>query len=178
MHRVFKRKGTHGFTLVELLVVIAIIGLLSTLAIVSLVRARKSGKEVASRAEMSTIRTAITLLIEDTGKWPNGCATDGISNPEVNINDAQAGIVMQPTVGDQGDGCEWTADDVAAWNGPYIVDTLTDSWGNPYYFDPDFTAYANCGSETTLGELPVILSFGENGVGLNAYDCDDLFLAL
>lgn len=167
-----------GFTLVELLVVIAIIGILSTIVVVSLVRARAVGKNISAQADISAIRNAITLLLEDTGKWPNGCPSDGVSNPEVNINDAQAGIVNQPTVGDQGDGCEWTAEDVAAWSGPYIVNTLTDAWGNAYYFDPDYIGYANCGSKTTQDERPVIVSFGANGEGLNDYDCDDIFLAL
>ena len=29
-----------------------------------------------------------------------------------------------------------------------------------------------------LDERPVIVSFGVNGVGVNAYDCDDLFMSL
>lgn len=178
MQMIRERRGTQGFTLIEILVVIAIIGVLSTLAVISMMRARALGKEAAAQADMSTIRIAITLLLEDTGKWPNGCDPDGASNPEVNINDAQAGIVSQPTVGDQGDGCEWTAEDVAAWDGPYIVDTLNDAWGNAFWFDPDYTGYANCGSKATQNERAVVVSFGENGVGLNDYDCDDIFLAL
>ena len=178
MHIMHKRSGGHGFTLLEILVVIGIIAVLATLAVLSMMRARAIGKETATQADISSIQIAITLLIEDTEKWPNGCDPNTVSNPEVNINDAQAGIVSQPTVGDQGDGCEWTAEDVAAWGGPYIVDTLNDAWGNAFYFDPDYTAYANCGSETTMDERPVVLSFGENGTGVNAYDCDDIFLAL
>lgn len=167
-----------GFTLVELLIVIAIIGILSTIAVVSLVRSRATAKEFTTHADIVAIQNALTLLVEDTGKWPNGCPPDGVSDSEVDINDAQAGIVDQPAVGDQGGGCEWTAEDVAAWRGPYIVNALTDAWGNAYYFDPDYNAYAGCGSKTTQGKRPVIVSFGANGEGVNDYDCDDIFLAL
>jgi len=173
-----RERNAKGFSLVELLVVIAIIGLLSTLAVVSMIRARAAGKEAKAKGDLSQIRTAITLLQEATGKWPNGCPPDQSSNPEVDINNAQAGITSQPSVGDQGDGCEWTADDITKWDGPYMTGTYADPWGQHYYFDPDYRGYENCGSKTTLAEVPSIVSFGPNGTGLNVYDCDDIFLAL
>lgn len=167
-----------GFTIVELLVVIASVAVLLIIAVVSLVRSRAAAKEFVVHADIVAIQNAITLLIEDTGKWPNGCPPNGVSNSEVDINNTQAGIVNQPLVGDQGDGCEWTAEDVVAWGGPYIVNTLTDAWGNAYYFDPDYNAYAGCSSKTTQANTPVIVSFGPNGAGVNDYDCDDIFLLL
>lgn len=167
-----------GFSLVELLVVIAIIGVLSSIGVVAMLRARAMGREAKAKGDIAQIRTAVALLEEATGKLPNGCPPDNASNPEVDINDAQAGITTQPSVGDQGDGCTWTAEDIAKWHGPYMSGVYSDPWGQHYYFDPDYTAYANCGSKTTLPEVPAVISFGPNGVGLNVYDCDDLFLTL
>ena len=53
-----KRKG---FTLIELLVVIAIIGLLSTLAVVSLNSARGKARDAQKKSDLNAISTAIEL---------------------------------------------------------------------------------------------------------------------
>jgi len=167
-----------GFTLIELLVVIAIIGILSTLAVISLTRARVLAREASAKSELRSIVSAIDLLGADTGKWPNGCPIEGVANPEAYLlSNAQAGLLTAPTVSDQGSGCTWTASDISAWDGPYVND-LTDPWGNSYYFDPDYQPYANCATEVTREVTVAIVSFGPNGVGANAYDCDDLFLEM
>ena len=93
------------------------------------------------------------------------------------MSGGQAGLLTAPAVGDQGDGCFWSAADVASWDGPYIL-FGEDPWGGEYYFDPDYTPWDNCDSKDDLAERPVIVSFGPNGVGLNVYDCDDIWLAL
>ncbi len=67
-------KNKKGFTLIELLVVIAIIGLLSTLAIVSLNTARQKSRDSKRQADVRTMQSAIELYINDNGAIP-GCAT-------------------------------------------------------------------------------------------------------
>ena len=172
-----RANASSGFSLVELLVVIAIIGILSSLATVAVFQARDKAKLARAKGDVRQLVTAIQLLSADTGKWPNGCPVEAVSNPEINLTSAQAGIVATPTVGNQGGGCTWTAGDIGRWGGPYMQ-IVEDPWGNNYYFDPDFTGYANCGSETTQAEAPVVLSFGPNGAGLNDYDCDDIWAVL
>jgi len=64
----FKNKG---FTLIELLVVIAIIGLLSSLAIVSLSAVRKKSRDAKRLADMRQIRTALELYYGRNGRYPS-----------------------------------------------------------------------------------------------------------
>ncbi|MBU1037028.1 type II secretion system GspH family protein [Patescibacteria group bacterium] len=61
-HRITRQQ--HGFTVIELLVVIAIIGLLSTLAVVSLSGARVKARDAKRMADLSTIRKAIEVYIQ------------------------------------------------------------------------------------------------------------------
>lgn len=173
-----RRHNDKGFSLVELLVVIGVLAVLSVLITAGTLVARKGSKKAAARTEIQLIKAAIVMLERDTEKWPNGCSPGESANPEVNLNTAQAALLSAPTVGDQGDGCEWTAEDVAAWDGPYFQDALVDPWENDYWFDPDYTPYQNCADEDTIAQSPAIISFGENGEGLNVYDCDDIFLIL
>ncbi|MBI5766043.1 type II secretion system protein [Candidatus Falkowbacteria bacterium] len=67
-----KRKG---FTLIELLVVIAIIGLLSSLAVVSLNDARKKAKDAQIKSDLSQFRTYMNLTYED-GDFTNVVSTE------------------------------------------------------------------------------------------------------
>jgi type II secretory pathway pseudopilin PulG len=172
-----RRHRRSGLTVIEILVSIGIIAVLGTMATFSSLRARTAARDARAKEDLSTLRNAIALLVADTGKWPNGCPVEAVSNPEVNLSDDQAGIITAPTVGDQGDGCYWTSGDIANWQGPYAT-FGDDPWNNNYYFDPDYIPRENCASMDTLSERPVLVSFGPNGVGLNSYDCDDIYLDL
>lgn len=59
-----------GFTLIELLVVIAIIGLLSTLAVVSLNNARQKSRDAKRVADVKQVQTALELYFTDAGGYP------------------------------------------------------------------------------------------------------------
>lgn len=59
-----------GFTLVELLVVIAIIGLLSTLAVVSLGSARSKARDARRISDIKQVQTALELHFADVGLYP------------------------------------------------------------------------------------------------------------
>lgn len=58
-------RNKKGFTLIELLVVIAIIGLLSTLAVVSLNNARGKARDARRVSDIKTIQTAMDLYKGD-----------------------------------------------------------------------------------------------------------------
>ena len=63
-----------GFTLIELLVVIAIIGLLSTLAVVSLNNARAKSRDARRVSDIKQIQTALELYYNDCGGYPTAAA--------------------------------------------------------------------------------------------------------
>lgn len=65
-----RMKQSKGFTLVELLVVIAIIGLLSTLAVVSLGSARSKARDARRISDIKQIQTALELYFSDQGQYP------------------------------------------------------------------------------------------------------------
>lgn len=166
-----------GFTLVEILVVMTIIGILATIVLGSVNDARMKANNAKVKLDLKNLRTAIALLEQDTGKWPNGCDPSTISNPEVMLDTDQAGIKTIPTAQNNGDGCIWTNADIAKWDGPYMQ-SPTDPWGKSYHFDPDYRPYENCSSETTLAETVALVSSGPNKSALNAYDCDDIYLEI
>jgi len=63
-------KNKKGFTLIELLVVIAIIGILSTLAVVSLNNAREKSRDAKRVADVKQMQTALELYFNDQGGYP------------------------------------------------------------------------------------------------------------
>ncbi|MBI2050606.1 MAG: prepilin-type N-terminal cleavage/methylation domain-containing protein [Parcubacteria group bacterium] len=66
-----KYKQNHaGFTLIELLVVISIIGILSTLAVVSLNNARVKARDAKRVSDIKQLQTALELYASDKNGYP------------------------------------------------------------------------------------------------------------
>ncbi len=61
-----------GFTLIELLVVISIIGILSTLAVVSLNDARGKARDAKRISDIKQVQTALELFLADRNGYPAG----------------------------------------------------------------------------------------------------------
>jgi len=59
-----------AFTLIELLVVIAIIGILTTIAVVSLNNARAKARDAKRVADVKQVQTALELFFNDKGRYP------------------------------------------------------------------------------------------------------------
>jgi prepilin-type N-terminal cleavage/methylation domain-containing protein len=177
-------RSQKGFTLIELLIVIAIISIIGTIVLPTLNTARDKGRTAAAQGQLRQVLASISLLADDTGKWPNGCPVGVIADYESSLNGAQTGLATAPSVGIQDAGpplCAWSASDIAKWSGPYI-ETPIDPWGNAYEIDPDYTPYYNGGAggcaSAAEAETPVLVSYGPDGTGRNLYNCDDVFIRL
>ena len=148
-----------AFTIIEFLVVIGIIALLSTIVMGGSHYAKVYAMQTKTEADLSTIAKAIDNLALDTRQWPGHqtpyvicqgtCATNEIED----LSSAAAGLR-------QTDGL------FNSWNGPYIQILSVDPWGNNYFFDSDY--------EIEGIDKAVVGSYGPNGLGLNAYDSDDI----
>lgn len=64
-----KNNKQKGFTLIELLVVISIIGLLSTLAVVSLGNARTKARDAKRKSDIKQVSTALELYNANNGGY-------------------------------------------------------------------------------------------------------------
>lgn len=65
-------QSNRGFTLIELLVVISIIGILSTLAVVSLNDARGKARDAKRISDVKQVQTALELFLADRNGYPAG----------------------------------------------------------------------------------------------------------
>jgi len=87
-----KKTNKKGFTLIELLVVIAIIGLLSTLAVVSLNNARIKSRDVKRQSDLQQVMTAMEMCaVENSdGSYPIGgtCAASNNTFVASGLKDA------------------------------------------------------------------------------------------
>jgi len=84
------QKKEKGFTLIELLIVVAIIGLLATIVLVAVTRARKKANATQAKAHITEISKALDMYVANgcpgnvnvsinagaTIATPSGCATD------------------------------------------------------------------------------------------------------
>jgi len=130
-------KKQKGFTLIELLVVIAILGILSTLAVVSLQNARSKGRDAKRVSDIRQIQTGLELYFNDNGAYPieATAVTLGATGQETLSSAGFAAAAVAPTyigtvpaapaVGD-GSGCSVATD---------IYSYITDANGTTYAID-------------------------------------------
>ncbi|MCX6796668.1 MAG: prepilin-type N-terminal cleavage/methylation domain-containing protein [Candidatus Falkowbacteria bacterium] len=85
----------YGFTLIELLVVISIIGLMSSLAVVSLNSARIKARDALRKADMAQMRTALSLYYMDHNAYPI-CGSINSGPPD---NGADYGATVDDNLG-------------------------------------------------------------------------------
>ena len=101
-------EGKIGFTLIEVLVVIGIIGIVSSLVLVSLGKARDRAKDARIQGDLSQIRSIAELINEDKISYATLCGADHTLNNtpadnnyitqlttiENDINDQQPGAAV------------------------------------------------------------------------------------
>ncbi len=147
-----------GFTMVEIMVATALIGLLATLGSLAIMKSIRNSRIKTAETELEMVSTAVLQLAWDTGNWPNSRPrTSGGSSEMWDISQARCGLME-------------TDGSYNNWKGPYYDGALTDPWGNPYFFDPDYRVDGV--------NRVVVGSFGPNGSGRNRYDSDNVYVLL
>jgi prepilin-type N-terminal cleavage/methylation domain-containing protein len=114
MSRNMSRKRSYHFSLIELLVVVAIIGILASLVLPALSKARKTSQVAVCTNNLKQISTATFLYQDDSeGYYPAGNYANGVSWDDLlssydsrNLTDTemQAGGLWGPTQTDLGGG--------------------------------------------------------------------------
>lgn len=95
--------NSKGFTLIELLITIAIIGILTTIAIVSLGNARVKSRDAKRFTDIKQIATALELYFSDNGAYPTIITSNQPLQSPDGLTTYMANIPANPTPRDDGD---------------------------------------------------------------------------
>ena len=112
--------GKRGFTLIELLVVIAIIGILATIVLVSVNKARTKAKDTAIRAALEQLRLAAEMYYDDHGSSYTGFDS---STEYTNIKNSISNNGGTLTCNISGDGSAYCASSPLPGGGSQCVDS-------------------------------------------------------
>ncbi len=128
-----------GFTLIELLVVIAIIGLLSTLAVVSLSNARLKARNAKRMSDLKQISTAIELYSsdQDTSAYPTNRVLPALCGI--------AGIIADPDTAATPDALCGAGFAITDGTNTYLASIPVDPGATTYGYECD-TAAGTCDS--------------------------------
>ena len=124
------------------------------------------------------------MLANDSNEWPghqtinsvcSGCANNEICGPDEGGDDCANRSLSDPVSG-------LVQDDVIPnqyvnWNSAYLNEVPIDPWGHEYFFDTDYQITVDgepCNGAGSCIDATVLGSYGEDGIGNNLYNGDDI----
>jgi len=123
-------KNKSGFTLIELLIVIAIVGIMSTLTIVSLDRAKSKARDARRLSDITQIQKALEVYYYSEDKYPDmdeGFCTYGLSSVV-----ACNSLLSNPTTA-------WIPSLTTYLEQPLPIDPINSLNGNYFYLYSQFS---------------------------------------
>lgn len=103
------RLRQRAFTLVELLLVLTILAILAGIVLPKIAGRGEQARETAAKANMASIKTALSMFEVDNGYYPRG--RDGLQ-----------ALMVKPREANN-------------WRGPYLEKQPIDPWNQPYVYE-------------------------------------------
>ncbi len=129
--------------------------------------ARNNGLVAATQVDLDSIKTAMGMLYNDTGLYPNGAASYCRSTATLPGNNEADPSRTASSLTANGNS-------ILGWRGPYFSGGI-DKWVASYFLDEDYRCFASttgCKGITDSGnDSSVIVSCGPNRVVANG-SCD------
>jgi type II secretory pathway pseudopilin PulG len=159
------------FALIEIVVVMAIVVVLTSIILIAAFSSVSKSRIVKTQADLAALKAAISALYMDTSRFILGCPAFVGENPEAALDESMSpagtywiGLVSKPNIGVPpapyavSTKCEWKAEHVDAWEGPYLdTNNVYDHWKNPYWYDPDYDACCNTWvGNVSLGQVGIV----------------------
>lgn len=133
-------KNQKGFTLIELLVVIAIIGLLSTMAVVSLNSARGKARDAKRVSDVKQLSNLIEMSAANTasggykGILPANCATAGDATGDCGTFEGVNWYTIKDPSTTATTACSTGTNDICDYT-MSVTNSSTDSYGICFYLE-------------------------------------------
>lgn len=155
-------KKQQGFTLIELLIVVAIIGLLATLAIVSLTSAQQRARDTKRVADLKSIQVALELYWNENAAYPTltAAGTNTWAELSTALDDFMSAAPVDPDHSDATTPKAYT----------YIMDDATN---NQYYIGADLENVDHASLDQDIdGTVPGVAGW-TSLTSLDAFDDTD-----
>lgn len=118
MYKFKSGRKQQGFTLIELMVVLVILGILFGLVVPNVVGRGDEARVTAAQTDIRTLENALETYRLHNSHYPS-------------TDQGLEALVSQPSGSPQANN----------WRGPYVRQTPSDPWGNPYAYIAESNGY-------------------------------------